>query len=46
VDASDATIDVARALRSDFEPWPSAVAISTDASEADTLARALAVIGA
>jgi aminoglycoside phosphotransferase family enzyme/predicted kinase len=41
LDASDATVDVARAVRAAFDPWPSAVVIDTTRPEAAALELAL-----
>ncbi|HZP27575.1 MAG TPA: AAA family ATPase [Acidimicrobiia bacterium] len=43
-DASDVTVDVARVLRTEADPWPGAAVVPTDGPEPAALARALAVV--
>ena len=44
-DASDATAEVARALRAEADPWPSATSIDTTGTESEARDRALEAIG-
>jgi predicted kinase len=44
-DASDADTEVATAMRSRFDPWPTASTLSTLAAPADVLAAAVDLVG-